>query len=299
MHGSLFAMQVLRIESTQFGEWDSDSGWGGQFNLHGLLPCMPRLQALHLASCKFESLEGVDFSANSGLRFLDVRCNLLQGWHAQGTSSLGRLSALCLGGNSFESEQQVQSLASHFSALTSLQSLSFSDAEAGTMWPDRNEGEGNSLRDTGAAVLAQHLSALVCLTLLELRSCMIGDAGICDLASSLHTVSSLRALNVENNLFGAEGLRGLAQGLPCCPTLRTLALALQDQGMVADELRSFQGAAALAQVFGACWHLSEMCLRLLGFDIPEQCLPVVFSALGHITALKRLEMVCDLSLIHI
>ena len=36
-----------------------------------------------------------------------------------------------------------------------------------------------------------------------------------------------------------------------------------------------------------------MCLRLLGFDIPEQCLPVVFSALGHITALKRLEMVCD------
>ena len=51
--------------------------------------------------------------------------------------------------------------------------------------------------------------------------------------------------------------------------------------------------AALAQVFGACWHLSEMCLGLLGFESPEQCWPVVFSALGHLTALKRLEIVCD------
>ena len=209
MNAVLDTVLVLRIVSCLVGYEDAET----KHCLDQLLPHMPCLVALHLEVSYFEGFEGFDFSANSGLRFIDVRGNGLDGWDAQGTSSLCSLSALYLGGNRL-SAQGLESLAPHFSSLISLQSISLG----------HDGGLGNSLRDSGAAVLAQNLSALVCLTQIGLRSCKIGDAGVCALASSLRSALCLKAVDMESNPVGSVGLRGLAQGPPRCTTLRSLAL---------------------------------------------------------------------------
>jgi Ran GTPase-activating protein (RanGAP) involved in mRNA processing and transport len=137
----------------------------------------------------------------------------------------------------------------------------------------------NKLGDAGVTVMSQHLSAVSCLTLLDISRNYCSSIGAEELGAALHGLPSLRVLDVSGNRVCAIFVEVLVPHLSSLPDLREFSIAACRQNGPGFGNR---GASLLAAAMAAVPKLESLNLEfnrigVIGCTALAQCMTVLQS----------------------